>query len=711
MDGRYPGTPDHPGHPAPQIAPARDDLAVDQLRVRLLGGLDVEGVDPAALGSRKARTLLKVLALGRGRPVTIDALVDCLWPQEPPGRPAEQVRVLVSRLRNVLGAERLVRSDAGYALALDWLDIDALKELVEEAGRRSASGSFGLARAASSAAVALGRGPLLPDEPDAPWAEADRAAAGRLMATARRLGADAALAAEDLAGAAMLAEGALDFDPYDEVALRTLMSALARSGRPASALAAYAGMRTRLAEDLGVSPAGETEALHTAILLDERPSVAEISRPHDPDRPGLANPPGPLPGRADALVALDAALNAATDGHGGLVVVDGEAGIGKSRLLSTWVGHAVAAGATVLTSRCEELSRSLPLQGVLEALDDHLRNLGTPGDDLLGPQAELLSPLLGRNTPGLEPVPAAALRDFAGGQQLVFAALVAVLTRLPPPTVLVLDDIHLAGQSTIEWLNYAARRAANLPLLLVAAQRVEEGASIPAAATTLRLGPLDEIAAAMVVGDDRAAELLARSGGNPLLLVELAAADPSEELPQSVREAVAARCARAGTAAANTLRMAAVIGASIDLDLLAAVLRESPVALLDHLEEGVRRGLLVEASDGFTFRHDLIRDALERASNPSRRAVAHRQVGRVLAARATPDPVAVAHHAMLGGDDVLAARALIDAATIASARYDQPEALRLLDQSLAISDSLAGRLLRARVYTMIGQYQEAGNEV
>src|SRR4051812_46726700 len=99
---------------------------VGQLRARVLGEFVLEGVEPRRLGSRKARTLLKVLALARGRPVAVDALADCVWPETAPARPAEQVGVLVSRLRAVLGAGRLPRSGAGYTLRLDWLDLEAL---------------------------------------------------------------------------------------------------------------------------------------------------------------------------------------------------------------------------------------------------------------------------------------------------------------------------------------------------------------------------------------------------------------------------------------------------------------------------------------------------------------------------------------------------------------------------------------------------------
>ena len=87
------------------------------LRVRTLGPFEIDGFSEPAIGSRKARTLLKVLALARGAPVSIEVLIDALWPHAAPARPADQVAVLVSRLRTVLGGDRLRHADAGYALA------------------------------------------------------------------------------------------------------------------------------------------------------------------------------------------------------------------------------------------------------------------------------------------------------------------------------------------------------------------------------------------------------------------------------------------------------------------------------------------------------------------------------------------------------------------------------------------------------------------
>jgi hypothetical protein len=121
-----------------------------ELRLHLLGGLDVEGIGATALGSRKARTLVKVLALGRGGAVPADRVVDALWPGDDlPARPVDQVGVLVSRLRSVLGADRLRRLDAGWSLAVDWFDVAELEARVDEAAARMMAGNPGAARAAA----------------------------------------------------------------------------------------------------------------------------------------------------------------------------------------------------------------------------------------------------------------------------------------------------------------------------------------------------------------------------------------------------------------------------------------------------------------------------------------------------------------------------------------------------------------------------------
>ena len=631
---------------------------MDTLRVRLLGGLAVEGVEPASLGRRQARTLLKVLALHHGQPVSVDRLVDCLWPDESPTRAADQISVLVSRLRAVLGSERIRRSDAGYTLVLDWLDVDALSAYADEAGRRLDAGAIGAARAAASAALALARGPLLADEADPRWAEADRTRVARLLARLHHLAGSAALAASDGGEAARLAEGALVVDPFDEQALRLLMDALFQSGRPASAMAAYAAFRSHLAEELGISPSPATEAIHEAILLGTHRSGVQQGAPESAVT-------DELPGRHEVLARLDSLLDRAMAGDGQVGIIDGEAGIGKSSVLGAFERRAAQRGVTVVAVRGDELGGTLPVQPLLDAVFQLIRGRGDHGvDEVLGPDVSVLGPFLGLQSQPLGAAELSALTAPGAGQALLFGAVNSVLRRQAGrgPLAVVIDDLHLAGPATAAWLAEASRRLADCRLAIVAARREEEGASV-AGIEAIHLGPLDVAAAAEIVGTERAGELHARSGGHPLFLVELAAAPPDEELPASVRQAVEDRCARAGPAAA-TLRTAAVIGATVDLDLLAAVTAMQPGELLDHLEDGVRRRLLVEESS-FEFRHALVRQALAATVGATRSAFIHRQAGRALSRRPDPDPLVVAHHARLGGDRELASHMLTVAARAA----------------------------------------------
>ncbi|MGI8663816.1 MAG: BTAD domain-containing putative transcriptional regulator [Acidimicrobiales bacterium] len=598
----------------------------DELRVRLLGGLDVEGVDAKGLGSRKARTLLKLLALERGGPVSADRAIDVLWGNDAPAHPVDQIGVLVSRLRPAIGADRLTRSDAGWSLDVDWLDVTELESRVDEAGRAT---SASMVLAAARAALSLVRGELLADEPDAWWADTERAAVARTVARARLLAAEAALAAGRPGDATADAKRVLDRDPFDEAALRVLMRAHAAAGRPASALAAYARVRQRLGDELGVDPTRETEDLHTAILLAPGDALGHRT---------------PLVGRDRELALLDATHES--------MIIGGEAGIGKTALLEAWLA---TVDGLVLRGRCDELGRELSLQPVLDALAGHL-------DDT-----------------DLE---VGSVVDNAAGRAALFENLLAIVRRVGA-SVVAIEDVHLAGPSTLEWLAFAIRRGARI----VATTR----AGGLAGARVLALEPLDLDAVIELVGADRGPDLHTRSGGHPLFLVELASAAPGD-LPATVRDAVAVRTHRLGAAAA-TLRAAAILGA-VDVDLLAGVLDLPVSVLLEHIDVAVDARLI---DMSLSFRHDLVREALVAGTNAARRAFVHREAARVLRARPRHDPLDVAFHAQNGGDLEAAAVALLDSARIASDRFDASEAERLLDLAIELDDTPAVRVARARV--------------
>jgi DNA-binding SARP family transcriptional activator len=658
----------------------------------VLGGFGVDGLAERELGSRKARLLLKVLALARGAPVSVDRLADILWDEDLPARPADQVGVLVSRLRRVIGGDRLTRSEGGYRLRADWLDIDEVDRLADRAAEALGEGRIAAARTAADTALSLVRGSLLPEETD-DWVSGERASAEGVIARARGVALDAALAAGDHGAAAALAESGLGHDPYDEVALRALMRAHLGAGRPASALAAYARVRHSLAEDLGVPPTAETEALHGVALAaadGDAPAAAPFDELPIVAREGFV-------GRRAEFAALDRALAEAAAGATPLVAVTGEAGIGKTTLVDHWTAQASQRGAVVLRGRCDELGRDLPLQPVADALADHLRSVGAEraaaivgSDD--GNLATLLGPVV---------VSAATVVPQVETSQLaLFAALARAVTRAADggPVILIVEDLHQAGPSTVAWLAFARHRCPGA--VLVGTSRSRDLGPL-ADGLIVRLAALTVEEVADLVGLERAPELYERTGGHPLLLAAVASLvdriGEGGDLPASVRDAVGLRVDSLGAEVAGTLRVAAVLGVDCDVDLLAEIRGLPTVEVLDHLEAATQAGLVVERGASFTFGHDLVRGALAGATGAARRALVHRDAARVLAARRRPDVLAVAVHARQGGDVTLAASAYVDAGEAAAARFDVATAEEYLDQALALDATPRGYAVRARV--------------
>ena len=665
------------------------------LALRVLSDFGVDGVEPQALGSRKGRLALCVLALAGGQVVPADVLVDTLWGDAPPAQPEDQLAVLISRLRSVLGRDRIQHRDRGYLLVCDWLDASELAALTEEMDRRRAAGNVLGAAAAARVALSLLRGYGLPSV-SGEWAQLRLAELDRLAGRARRVAATALFEAGDWMAAADAASAAVAADGYDEESLRILLRAHVAGGRVAAALSAYAQARERLAADLGTDPSPETVALYTAILRGELP----------PPPPAPAGRPVGLVGRDDELAYLDTMTGRARDGSAEIVVVDGEAGIGKTALLRAWATRRAAAGDTVLMASCGQLDRAMPLDALLSALSELLRRLGPEATaDLLGQDAVTLAPLFGVRADPVAPRPEPILADSMLGPAVLYAALVRVVVRLAQrgPLVVAIDDAHLAGQALANWLSFARRE--NMPATVVAAVRSGEGPSLPATAS-VHLDLLGREAAAELVGPSRADELYERSKGHPLFLTELAQQAGRAELPTSLVESVSARCDELGPAGAM-LRAAAVIGPELDIELLAALLGRPAVDLLDDAERAAAQQLLATDGGTFRFRHELVREALAASATFGRAALLHRQAGRVLARHPYADPAMVAYHARLGGDLELAGRSLRTAAERAAERFDHAAAEALLDDALQLHPEPEGWLERARVRTYRRRYAQA----
>jgi tetratricopeptide (TPR) repeat protein len=288
------------------------------------------------------------------------------------------------------------------------------------------------------------------------------------------------------------------------------------------------------------------------------------------------------------------------------------------------------------------------------------------------------------------------LPDAEHGQAVLFRSILAVVERLAAgrPIVVVVDDVHLAGQSTLDWLRLAMHRG-NRVLILTA--RRPSPAPMPTLddSTRLVLPALGISDAEALVGAERAETLHERSAGNPLFLVELAASG-DDDLPHSIRELVGQRVESLGPDVAATMRAAAMLGSLIDVDLLAGVLERPLDDLLDDLESAESARVLVGGAGTLRFAHELVREALVASSPSVRRAHHHRRAAAVLAGRATPDPLEVAWHARQAGDLELASASLVDAGRAAADRFDLHQAVRHFDDAVSLADSLPARLERAR---------------
>jgi DNA-binding SARP family transcriptional activator len=261
------------------MAVGRQQRDGGEWEIRLVGPLSVardgRQLADAAVGSRKARTVLALLAVDSPAAVPVDRLIDAVWPTGPPRGPAENLATMVSRLRAALDPAVVVSVPGGYRLgdgAARGVDLVEAAALLRTARARTEAAEPAPALAAARRALELlGDGAVLTDQPDAEWATPARAEAARLLRAARHGAATAALALLDAETAAAAATAAVEADPLDETGSRLLMRAYQLAAEPARALAEYGRLRAALADELGAEPAAEARAVHAALLRDQQP--------------------------------------------------------------------------------------------------------------------------------------------------------------------------------------------------------------------------------------------------------------------------------------------------------------------------------------------------------------------------------------------------------------------------------------------------------
>ena len=266
--------------PASRGVPERDADPADRIEVRLLGPLQVRRADGSLIHSREWRTgktvdLLRLLATRSGEAVSVDEILEALWPNVDEHHGRGSLRNALGQLRRLLGQSAIERGRDGLVLRDAWVDTAALLKLADEARRHARHGRLALAVNVAREAEALHLGEFRTHDPDALWAVPFRE---NLEARFREMTLDAAEYAVELGwmrDALELGQRALDADATSERAYRVLMRGFAGLGETERALRIYERCRAVLAEELGIDPSAQSRSLHLEILTSEHHDAPE----------------------------------------------------------------------------------------------------------------------------------------------------------------------------------------------------------------------------------------------------------------------------------------------------------------------------------------------------------------------------------------------------------------------------------------------------
>ncbi|WP_305025012.1 AAA family ATPase [Actinoplanes sp. ATCC 53533] len=678
------------------------------LRLQILGSLrlwrDGVEIDP---GPRQQAHLLAALLASAGHPVSTTELITMIWDIDAPASAPNIVQKYVGALRRLLepsvpareAGSFIRRHDAGYFFdpAHAVLDVVEFRELVTRA--RQSVGEKALD--SYVAALALWRGPA-----------GDGLSHGTstkpIFAVLDREFFDTCVAATEVAVALDQPERLLarlrlaaSMAPFHEPVQASLIVTLAAAGQQAEALSVFGAVRARFAEELGADLGPALRAAHQQVLRPVRRSGAS----HETDEEESSQPAADhLVGRVEELRTLRQGVTSAVAGGMGFVLVEGEPGMGKTRLLEETTTQAARQGALIVWGRCLEGDGTPSMWPWIQAVGTLL--------DSVPPSVrqEKLAGELGRLAQPRHGVPGGPLMPDSGAQFRLFGEVVDLLGQVAAgqPTVLVIDDLQWADGSSLRLLSHLAARLPRGTALIGA---LRDRAPVPGSDLTRFLGAASRMpghrrirlvpfvsteVAELVRGetghdpdDGVVRRIHARTGGNPFFVRELsrllatdrgvitAANVGRAEVPATVRDVVRDRMAGLAPEAVAMVRIAALIGRDVEVRLLAhaadadaqaCILGLEPVDALDLL------GFTPDDPFSLRFSHDLVRESVVAMLPPSSVPRLHLRIADALektgrGAEAVTERLA--HHLWAAGplaDPARTALALVRAGSSAAAK-------------------------------------------
>jgi len=683
-----------------------------RLEIRVLGPVEVawDGT-PIDIGGVKARALIARLLIDRQIIVSVDRLVDSLWGDHDGPGAEIALRSTISRLRKRLrdaGApeDLIVTRAPGYVMEVPAEVTDAvrLERLVAEGRRQLARQRPSECIRLLAEAEGLWRGTAYSEVRDEPFARAEARRLEELLLSASEMRIDAELTLGRHEAMTGELESLTSANPMRERLWSQRMLALYRSGRQAEALRVFQDLRSILVAELGIEPGHDVTWMERAILAQEPaldfaipperatvPLTDEAAPPGYQVRVPASRREGPLVGRAGESALLGDWWTSVRQGAGRLMLVDGDPGIGKTRLVAGLARAAESHGALVLWGRCDE-DPVAPFQPFAEALGRYFQTLSA---DRISRMPDWQLSELSRLVLRLREY-APTLEDEGGDPESerfrFFEAVTAALNELSSsgPILLVIDDLHAADQPTLLLLRHVLRGTDDAKLGIVGvfidtevapdhrlrAMLADFRAVYPVA--TVHLQGLQSAAVEELVQGwtnapaDLVPQLCRLTDGNPLFLDELlrefgyreaeqseegdAPVPPSLSPTEAIRELVARRVSRLPEDVIYLLQAAAVAGAEFEAGIVAEAAELTAEQRLDAFDRAEESRLLrrvgQDIRDRYLFTHTLVRDAIYGELLRGRRVRYHHKIAtateRAHAGELDTHVNELAHHFYMG---------------------------------------------------------------